>query len=138
MLVCIISIWMVFESVIIRNIMMSIMIYNIFHDIIFSSYLFHVMFYEKFQSLFDSAYVHWSKIIIEFYLFLIILSYVFIMSCFCGSFSIAMSITFGSYLIVRNTVGTKYQAFTYGDSKSEIIHIVAFLFFFFVSNLFSR
>eukprot|EP00483_Globobulimina_turgida_P011920 UN11942 len=60
--VCLTSIYLVFWSTFIRNVMMTIFIYSKVHDVVFQSHVFHQHFYEKFQSLFKSEYAHWSKL----------------------------------------------------------------------------
>jgi len=131
--VCSISIFLVFWSALIRNVMMTVFMYGTLHDMVFQSYLFHNLFYESFQSKFKNQYAHWSKIAVEARLFKAIFIYILLVSWIAGSFGSGMSITFGCYLIVRNTVSNKYQPYNYGDSKSEYILIASWLFFFSLS-----
>lgn len=131
--VSIISVYLVFWSTFIRNLMMTVFIYSMVHDILFQSYLFHSKFYESFQELFEGEYAHWSKIMIEIKLFYIIFIYIIFVTFIVGSFGAAMSITFACYLIVKNTVSTKYEPYKFGDGKSEFMNICAWSFFFVIS-----
>eukprot|EP01084_Bolivina_argentea_P038915 71935_1 len=118
--------------------MMSLFIYSRVHSMVFQSSIFHENYYEKFQTLFESDYIHWSKLLVELRLFIYIFIYIVIVTWACGTFGGSMSITFGSYLIVRNTVGNKFEPFNFGDAKSEFIHIGAWMFFFVVSMVVQR
>mmetsp|Transcript_19503 Transcript_19503/g.17280 ORF Transcript_19503/g.17280 Transcript_19503/m.17280 type:complete len:301 (+) Transcript_19503:108-1010(+) len=129
-LVTFISIYLVFWSVFIRDLMLTVFIYGIIHDILFQSYLFHSKFYESFQSLFEGQFVHWSKIMVEIQLFISIFIYIQFVEYIAGSFAAGISITLACYLVVRNTVTKKYELENYGNAKSEIMNIIAWTFFF--------
>ena len=129
-LVSVISIYLVFWSVFIRNLMLTVFIYGVVHDILFQSYLFHSKFYESFQSVFEGQYAHWSKIVVEIELFIAIFFYIKFVTFITGSFSAGISITLACYLVVRNTVTKKYELENYGSAKAEMMNIIAWTFFF--------
>eukprot|EP01083_Nonionella_stella_P115354 341909_1 len=142
MFVCFTSIYVVFWCTLVRNIMMSIFIYGLIHDPLFQSGLFHKKYYEKCQLLFHSSHVHWSKLLVEMRLFVGLYIYIVSIAWICGSFGAGMGVTFGSYLIVQNTVGIQENTYLIvqslmrhtspsdgcGDTKADGMRLFAWLF----------
>eukprot|EP00484_Ammonia_sp_Unknown_P016653 CAMPEP_0197040410 /NCGR_PEP_ID=MMETSP1384-20130603/17111_1 /TAXON_ID=29189 /ORGANISM="Ammonia sp." /LENGTH=225 /DNA_ID=CAMNT_0042471159 /DNA_START=233 /DNA_END=910 /DNA_ORIENTATION=- len=135
LLVCVICVYLVFSSSLLRNIMMSVLLYHQCHDMLFQSSLFHTCYYEAFQTLFEGQYAHWSKILVELRLFVAICLYIWCVSWLAGSFSTGMCLTFGCYLIVKHTVSSKAPPYNYADSNAEVMNIAAWSFFFVMSLL---
>lgn len=125
--VCLTLILVIFRSIFIRDVMMSVFIFNMMHDAVFESNLFHRRFFESFQTLFESQYVHWSRILIELALFAAIFVYVSFISLIFGSFANGMSVTFGSYLMVHSALCDDTPSFIHRNSQNEVMQIGAWI-----------
>lgn len=125
--VCLTFIFMVFRSILIRDLMMNVFVYNMVHNAIFESTLFHRQFFESFQTFFVSEYIHWSKILIEISLFVVIFIYISFITLLSGSFANGMSISFGSYFIINTMLSDETPSFINRNSKNEVMQIGAWL-----------